>query len=412
MKNKLKELWAKIKIYLPLIGVIGLVCSMILGLFCFTRCEVKDNIARASASTMYNPVEPINVVDTQALSTSLTLYDEEATASIVYSHSGNYFNLPCGRVESISFNAPNLSGLSAYPVCAVSDLASTLKYNCTYLFSFSSSGNDGSFPVVIFDESRVWETYEDGKACYKFTYTYYGEDAYLRVGYAYNSVVFENFSITLFDGDYDGISCLQGYCNYVYYQEIFSYYGLSSYTQCEVDHEKVYEDGYIAGQEDCASTHADIYASGVEKGRELCAYETHGSFCDGSSHSAIHEHGYSEGQASCERTHEVIINKAYYDGYDNGHADGNLKGHEKGYEEGYNDAYDVAYETLRDEVETEVLQDKNTFMDLIFGIMDAPVRIIRDVFNFEIFGINVSDTVFFFLTAVIVVFVIKKIRGG
>lgn len=53
--------------------------------------------------------------------------------------------------------------------------------------------------------------------------------------------------------------------------------------------------------------------------------------------------------------------------------------------------------------------DFNSTSNGIISVIESPVNFLKDVFNFEIFGINVSAVVFFVLSIVIVAFVIKKV---
>ena len=53
--------------------------------------------------------------------------------------------------------------------------------------------------------------------------------------------------------------------------------------------------------------------------------------------------------------------------------------------------------------------DFNSSTNGIISVIESPVNFLKDIFNFEIFGINVSAVVFFVLSITIVVFVIKKV---
>lgn len=90
--------------------------------------------------------------------------------------------------------------------------------------------------------------------------------------------------------------------------------------------------------------------------------------------------------------------------------------YEKGYNEGYDQGYaDITAETkelYRTQAEQAVLEDKETFLEGIFAIVDAPLNVIRNAFNFEILGFNVADLLFFVLTLILFVFVIRKLKGG
>ena len=82
-----------------------------------------------------------------------------------------------------------------------------------------------------------------------------------------------------------------------------------------------------------------------------------------------------------------------------------------GYDEGYGVGYNTAYNTLKEEAENEVLTDKETFLDGLFSIVDAPIKALREAFNFEVLGFNVSQLILFVLTIIVFVFVIKKLKG-
>ena len=83
-----------------------------------------------------------------------------------------------------------------------------------------------------------------------------------------------------------------------------------------------------------------------------------------------------------------------------------------GYKQGYADITAETKEMYRIQAEQAVLEDKETFLESIFAIVDAPLNVIRNAFNFEILGFNVADLLFFVLTLILFVFVIKKIKGG
>ena len=84
----------------------------------------------------------------------------------------------------------------------------------------------------------------------------------------------------------------------------------------------------------------------------------------------------------------------------------------QGYDQGYADITAETKEMYRIQAEQAVLEDKETFLEGIFAIVDAPLNVIRNAFNFEILGFNVADLFFFVLTLMLFVFVIKKIKGG
>lgn len=71
------------------------------------------------------------------------------------------------------------------------------------------------------------------------------------------------------------------------------------------------------------------------------------------------------------------------------------------------------YEALGESYEdygTSVTQaDRKATTEGIISVLESPVNFLKTVFNFEIFGINLSAVVFFVVSIVIVAFVIKKV---
>lgn len=53
--------------------------------------------------------------------------------------------------------------------------------------------------------------------------------------------------------------------------------------------------------------------------------------------------------------------------------------------------------------------DKQSTIDGILSVLQSPVDFLKNIFSFEIFGINVAGVVFFIISVVIVAFVIKKV---
>ena len=73
----------------------------------------------------------------------------------------------------------------------------------------------------------------------------------------------------------------------------------------------------------------------------------------------------------------------------------------------------TSYEALGESYEeygTSVAQaDRKATTEGIISVLESPVNFLKTVFNFEIFGINLSAVVFFVVSIVIVAFVIKKV---
>lgn len=97
---------------------------------------------------------------------------------------------------------------------------------------------------------------------------------------------------------------------------------------------------------------------------------------------------------------DLTAHTPYEVGYDNGVISGKEIGYDQGYDVGLNDG-----------IEQGQSEDPYGLDDMFFGILDAPFNVIRNALNFEILGINISSFVLFIITALIVVFVIKKIGG-
>jgi hypothetical protein len=81
----------------------------------------------------------------------------------------------------------------------------------------------------------------------------------------------------------------------------------------------------------------------------------------------------------------------YRRAYDSGYYDGRIYGYNKGV------------------LDTDGAS--NNLRSLVLGIIDAPFGVLQDVLNFEVFGINISSLVMFFISLSITVFVIKQFRG-
>ncbi len=98
--------------------------------------------------------------------------------------------------------------------------------------------------------------------------------------------------------------------------------------------------------------------------------------------------GFEDGIDGLTEQAETAYNNGYGDGFDLGKSLGFNEGLVKGQT---NDPYDLG--------------------DFLFSIIDAPFRVIREGLNFEILGYDVSKLVLFVITAFLVIFVVKKIKG-
>lgn len=148
--------------------------------------------------------------------------------------------------------------------------------------------------------------------------------------------------------------------------------------------------------------------------------------------------GYTEADLEAARKEAVndfknssdyreALEDKYNEGLSQGYANGSRdvldseeykNGLEAKYEEGYaagKEDYDIYgaqryNDGLRDG-RTQAMNDIDTGKNLFFGILDAPFQLIKNIFNFEILGINISAVIFFILSVLLIAFVIRKIKG-
>lgn len=115
------------------------------------------------------------------------------------------------------------------------------------------------------------------------------------------------------------------------------------------------------------------------------------------------------------------LDRLYSDAYNEGYEVGELAGYNWGYdigeENGYNEGVRVSYDVGYDngysdgyrQGETNGLDASETGKNLILTIFSVPTYVLSNVFNFEIFGINLYSLICFLLTISIVGIVLKKI---
>ena len=208
-------------------------------------------------------------------------------------------------------------------------------------------------------------------------------------------------------------------------QQLLCDVGFGLYTKESYDLflELGFNSGYAAGQTDGYNSGYQVgydegenegYSYGLTEGAEL-GYQS--GFADGKAE------GYDDGYDDGYRTGFVDGETdgypgAYQQGYDEGFADGENEGYSYGYTEGqvYGEGLHANdYANGRDVGYTEALSSKGTFKDLVFGIFDAPVRLIEGMLDFNIFDINVLSLVKTILTlgvtALIITFIVKFAKG-
>lgn len=126
-------------------------------------------------------------------------------------------------------------------------------------------------------------------------------------------------------------------------------------------------------------------------------------------------------------------------GSDKGYQSGLTDGYNNGLDDGYDNGYDVGFsdgtaesqvqldylqnevhklETQNSQLEQEKIEEYNkgyndsaednqSFKDMVFSIIEAPFKVIKEALNFEIFGINISGLVLFLITGALIIFILK-----
>lgn len=101
----------------------------------------------------------------------------------------------------------------------------------------------------------------------------------------------------------------------------------------------------------------------------------------------------------------------YFSTYQNGYNTGYTEGHTNGYQEGLNastqTAYDSGFEAGKQYGIT--LGGQATFTGLFGAIADTPIIMLRSLFNFDLFGMNMFIIIMSLLTGIIVIYVAKKV---
>lgn len=94
-------------------------------------------------------------------------------------------------------------------------------------------------------------------------------------------------------------------------------------------------------------------------------------------------------------------------GFSSGYADGYNDGYSRGSEQGYNTGYSDGYTAG-----VSVDQTAFTIFNGILNIGMAPINVFLAMFNFSVFGINLSNFVMSLLTLSVTIWVVKTISGG
>ena len=113
--------------------------------------------------------------------------------------------------------------------------------------------------------------------------------------------------------------------------------------------------------------------------------------------------GLKEGFANGEK-------KGFEEGYAKGEGIGFVNGEEKGYKDGLEKGEDIGYENGKHDGYYQGRADEaseGTFFTLIFDVIDAPVKVLSKVLNFEILGVDMLGLASSLLTFAILVTVVK-----
>lgn len=110
---------------------------------------------------------------------------------------------------------------------------------------------------------------------------------------------------------------------------------------------------------------------------------------------------------------DITNNQYYENGYNDGYSNGYNEGYDIGESNGYDSGYDIGeidgYSNGYNEGVNSNFE-QNAFKNLINELFSYPVNFVKTIFNFEIFGVNVSQVILFIVSIGIVAFVIKRFR--
>lgn len=101
----------------------------------------------------------------------------------------------------------------------------------------------------------------------------------------------------------------------------------------------------------------------------------------------------------------------YNTGYDKGNSIGYNAGYQSGYDTGYNEGKAYGYSDGFNKGYELGAGGNNTLVGMIYAIVDAPFKVLKDSMNFNFLGINVADFIFSALTMIIVIKIFKFVFG-
>ncbi len=97
----------------------------------------------------------------------------------------------------------------------------------------------------------------------------------------------------------------------------------------------------------------------------------------------------------------------YNTGFDKGNSHGYNTGYQSGYDIGYNEGKAYGYNEGFNKGYEQGAGGNNTLVGMIYAIVDAPFKVLKDSMNFNFLGINVADFIFSALTMIIVIKIFK-----
>lgn len=97
-------------------------------------------------------------------------------------------------------------------------------------------------------------------------------------------------------------------------------------------------------------------------------------------------------------------NGAYDRGYTDGFKEGENVGYADGYDDGKNTGYNNGYQDATEQAEEHA---DVSIHSMLFSILDYPLKLVKEVTNVELFGVNLYSVITFALTITLVAFVVR-----
>lgn len=102
-----------------------------------------------------------------------------------------------------------------------------------------------------------------------------------------------------------------------------------------------------------------------------------------------------------------ILESVGIDNYNKGFNQGQKEGYEEGFTTGRTEGYTIGF----NEGYASSSGTGNSLVGMIYAIVDAPFKVLKDSMNFNFLGINVADFIFSALTMIIVIKIFKFVFG-